>query len=177
MIAQPDISPSFTFNEQDAALVRRILRHEATPRAIQEFAKKCRRMTDYCYWFTLGTLWVSYTGFSDINLWRKLLGSSRPLRDESLMKPTEHALLYNLPDPLRVYRAKRENEKDWIAYTLSVDVVVRFAVERKVKLITAYDVPKKDVLALFARRGEAEIIVLDKTKAVFVRTVQLVSAS
>ena len=62
-----DISPNFVYNEPDAIIVHDILRFEKTPFAIEYFAQNYKRLSDYAYWFTLGTLWVSYPWQTDLN--------------------------------------------------------------------------------------------------------------
>lgn len=74
-----DISPNFVRNDTDAAIFRRLTILAETPRAIVEFDRKCHRLSDYGYWFGLSTLWVSYTGFSDLRRWKRLFSSDRPL--------------------------------------------------------------------------------------------------
>ncbi|MDB5055995.1 MAG: hypothetical protein JWM44_4045 [Bacilli bacterium] len=69
-----DISPNNkdTANEKESRMILSILQYEGTPRAITRFNEICHEFSDYTYWFVLSTLWVSYTGFSDLSLWRKL---------------------------------------------------------------------------------------------------------
>ena len=93
-----DISPDFRPNMRDARIIKGILKHEATPRAIERFARDANDLTDYAYWFTLGTLWVSYTGWSDLALWKRLFSSKRRNRETSLMKPSELDVLRALPE-------------------------------------------------------------------------------
>lgn len=168
-----DISPNYQWREQDAALGRQLLRLDGKPEAIRYFAAHCKPLTSDAYWFYLGTLWVNYTGYSDLNLWRHLFSSTRKNRDSSLMKPSELAAFRNLPDPLYALRAHRPGETDWIAYTLSTETAARFAIERGIRSLHLYEIDKADVLCLFLRRGESEILVLDKNKARFVREVEL----
>jgi hypothetical protein len=145
-------------------IAQRLIAYENSPKAIRLFAKECSKLSDYWYWYMLGTLWVQYTGFSDLNLWRKLFSSSRPNRASSLMKVDELEAFEALPDTLQVYRAHRLEETDWIAYTLNNATAVRFAKERKVKVIAIYWVARSDCLCLFTRRGEWEVLVLDPSK-------------
>jgi hypothetical protein len=161
-----DVSPDFVYNETDAKIGRRLIHMEATPKAIVEFDRKARKLTDYAYWFFLGTLWVSYTGFSDLARWRRLFSSTRPKRETSLMKPSERGLFLRLPDPVVAYRAHRPEETDWIAYTVDAMKAADFARQRGVSEVVIYEIARADVLAFFTRRGEWEIIVLNREKAV-----------
>lgn len=169
-----DISPDFVYNATDAAIVRRLTLLAETPRAIVEFDRKCRRLSDYGYWFGLSTLWVSYTGFSDLRRWKRLFASDRPRRDTSLMKPSELAAWRRLPDEFPAFRAHRADEDDWIAYTLDPTTAARFARERGILEVTEYRIRKADALCLFLRRGESEVLVLDRTKPERVRTIPVV---
>jgi hypothetical protein len=162
-----NISPDFKGStRQDREIGKRLIELEETPKAIRYFAKHHSRLSNYAYWFYLSTLWVSYTGFSDLNLWRKLFSSHRPNRQTSIMKPLEFEIFQDLPDWLTGYRAHRPEETDWISYTLRPDIAARFARERQVSSIAVYQIPKEAVLAFFSRRGEWEILVLDKTQAI-----------
>ncbi|HDR8409154.1 TPA: hypothetical protein QC295_002358 [Bacillus cereus] len=168
-----DVYAGFKWNPYDAKIGKEIIKREGTPEAIKYFAEVCEDLTDYGYWFFLSTLWVSYSGHSDLNLWKKLFSSKRPKRKKSIMKPSELKDFDYLPYFVTVYRAHRVDESDWIAYTLDQEIAERFAREREVTKITEYKVKKSDILAYFSRRGEKEIIVLDKAKVQFVAEIDL----
>jgi hypothetical protein len=158
-----DISADWTgTSEEERRIIVRILKFEATPRAIVEFAKKCDRLSDYGYWFLLGTLWVNYAGYSDLNLWRRLFSSKRPNRETSLMKPSELGPFRCLPQDVMVYRAHRPDETDWLSYTLSPVVAAKMAAHRPGSEIRVHWIAREKIIALFLRRAEAEVIVLDK---------------
>ncbi|BDI33356.1 hypothetical protein CCAX7_54070 [Capsulimonas corticalis] len=175
-ISGRDISPDFRQSEKDAKIAREVLKYAGTPAAIRHFNKSCKPLTTYAYWHILSTLWVSYTGFSDLEMWKKLFSSPRKNRETSLMKPSEFVVFRQMPDQITVYRAHRPGETDWIAYTVAPQTAARFAYERGADCIHAYQVDKADVLALFLRRGEQEILVLDKSRVQFVREIEVVIA-
>lgn len=160
-----DVSPDFRYNRIDAVIIARVAKHWESPKAIRAFSNHHRPLTDYGYWYLLGTLWVSYSGHSDLELWKRFFRSTRPMRDTSLMKPSELALWRELPEVLTLYRAHRPNETDWIAYTLSPTKAAQFSRSRYNDEVVAYEVDKADALCLFTRRGESEVLVLDRTKA------------
>ncbi|HDX9607358.1 TPA: hypothetical protein ROY11_004496 [Bacillus cereus] len=170
-----DIYSGFRWNPYDAKVAKEIIAREGTPEAIKYFSEVCEGLTDYAYWFFLSTLWVSYSGHSDINLWKTLFSSDRPKRKKCIMKPSEFKAFEQLPYFIPVYRAHRNNESDWIAYTLDPLIAARFANERGVKTIKEYKVKKRDVISLFLRRGEREVIIVDKTKIQFVSEFLLIS--
>lgn len=160
-----DISPDWKGSTpEEVAALDEILRYEATPLAILTFARLQDRLGDYWYWFTLSTLWVSYSGYSDLNLWRRLFQAARPGRKTSIMKPSELRAFNELPNKFMAYRAHRPNETDWISYTLDKELADRWAMERG-GYVQAYMINKLHCLALLLRRGESEILVLDKNKA------------
>lgn len=167
-VKEVDVYSGFRWNSYDANVGRGIIEREGTGEAIKYFSKVCNGLTNYGYWFFLSTLWVSYSGYSDISLWKKLFNSDRPKRRKCIMKPSELKAFEQLPYLITIYRAHRPNEEDWIAYTLDPVIAERFAKERGVNEISEYKVKKRNVLALFLRRGEKEVIVLDKSKVQFI---------
>lgn len=170
---QQDISKKFQFNNYDAMVARRLIQLEETPEALIYFSKVCDNVSDYAYWYFLSTLWVSYSGYSDINLWKKLFSSKRKFKILSIMKPSELEEFNKLNANIEVYRAHRQGEVDWISYTLDIDIAKRFAKERDVSVISQYKIKKKDIEALFLRRGEYETILLDKNKAKFIKEINI----
>ena len=96
-----DISPRFKYNEYDSRVGRSLVVLEETPEAIQYFSKVCNGMTDYGYWFFLSTLWVSYTGHSDLELWKKLFSAKRKFKTDSIMKPSELQVYNELPSNIK----------------------------------------------------------------------------
>lgn len=166
-----DISPDFQWNKKDWQTIQKVLPHEATPEAVRAFARYAYRLSDYGYWFLLSTLWVSYTGWSDLELWKQLFSSSGGSRTTSIMKPSELNVFRSLGDQLTLYRAHRSEERDWISYTLVPVKAAEFAARRGVDYVKEYRVAKADAMCLFLRRGEFEVLVLDKAKAELVREV------
>lgn len=166
-----NISGVFKPNPYDAKVASILITVEKTPIAIQVFDKYHEGLTDYSFWFFLSTLWVSYSGWSDLDLWKKHFGSSRPHRVQSIMKPDEYKAFKAFPGVMTVYRAHRPNETDWIAYTMSDKKAMAFARGRDVNTFKKYRLDKRHVVAYFSRRGESEIICLDKTKPQFVEEI------
>lgn len=160
-----NISTAFKFSEIDSKLIENIIKYEGTPEAILRFEELSEQLSDYSYWFLLSTLWVSYTGYTELQTWKRLFSSSRANKSISLMKPDELRELKKLPNKILAYRVHRKDETDWIAYTLDFDVALRFAKERETDEITVYKIKKNSILSLFLRRGEFEVLVLDKDRA------------
>lgn len=164
-----DVWKGFTWNLYDAKVGKEIIKREATPEAVTYFAEVCEKLSNYGYWFYLSTLWVSYAGHSDLDLWKELFSSSRGQRLQCIMKPSELQSFERLPYFVTAYRAHRPGETDWIAYTLDPVVAARFARERGVGQVSEYKIKKRDIVGLFLRRGESEILVLDKEKPEFIK--------
>lgn len=166
-----DIHPKFVSNYSDSVLASDIVKmfpnnklKELAQERLIYFKNNQERASDYFYWFMLGTLWVEFTGHTSLGLWKDLFNSKRDHSD-CLMKPLELQKLYSLPEDVICFRAHRNKEKDWISYTLSEDVALRFLVVRPRGVIKKYIINKKDIKAVFLRRGEMEIIMIDKNNA------------
>lgn len=172
-----DVSPDFRWNKKDLQTIKKIMPHEATPEAVKLFARYAYRLTDYGYWFLLSTLWVSYCGWTELEEWKRLFSSTRSNRETSIMKPSELDVLRTLGEPLTAFRAHRSDEQDWISYSLFPQEAAKFARRRGVDAVSEYQIAKADVLALFLRRGEFEVIVLDRTKAKLLREIPVVVSS
>lgn len=173
-IRTADISTDFRPNHRDSVIIGRIMKHEATPLAIKAFVAEHTKLSDYGYWFTLSTLWVSYTGWSDLQTWKWLFSSRRPGRDTSIMKPSELATWQKLPDKLTLLRVHRSGEEDWISYTVDLEAAKRFASRRNANAVHVYKVDRRHAMCLFTRRGEWEVIVLDRRHAVLDRVLPVV---
>jgi hypothetical protein len=167
-----DVSPQFKLNFRDSKFIKNLISLKETPKAIGYFDKNKHKASDYAYWFGLSTLWVSYTGYSDIKVWRKLFSSSRKNKLQSIMKPSELFEYQNLPQEVIAYRAKRVGETEWLAYTLNTKVAGRMAKARGVNMIYQYSINKRDITALFLRREEFEVIVTDQSKPKLLQVLQ-----
>ncbi|MED3575885.1 hypothetical protein [Cytobacillus praedii] len=84
-----DVYAGFKWNYYDSKVAKELVAKEGTPEAILYFSKICDKLTECGYWFFLSTLWVSYSGHTDINLWKNLFGSDRNNRKRCIMKPSE----------------------------------------------------------------------------------------
>lgn len=155
-----DISPDWKGSTpEERRIVQKILPYEETPKAIYEFDRLKKGLGDYWYWFMLGTLWVNYSGFSDLKVWRRLFASNRPGRETSLMKPSELAVYRSLPDEISAFRATRDGITDWISCTMDIGVAMRLSTTRSGPVIPL-TVRRSDCIALFLRRSERELLVI-----------------
>ncbi|MCT2882934.1 hypothetical protein [Lentilactobacillus buchneri] len=160
-----NISTAFKRSEVDGQISKHLLTFEdqASPEAIRYFAQHCEKLTNYGYWFLLSTLWV-WAGdvTDDLDLWRKLFSSNRPDKEISLMKRDELREFKSLPNKVTVYRAMVPNESDGISYTTSIETVFKFARRHGSQFILTGRIKKHDITALFLRRGENEILILNR---------------
>ncbi|CAK7068901.1 MAG: hypothetical protein EUB_03751 [Eubacterium sp.] len=160
-----DISKKFRPNAYDSDVAEAIIKLGETPEAMDYFLRRSYFLSDYAYWFILSTLWISCSQFAGADTWRMLFTAKRRRRKQSIMKPSELKEYNNLRWFLTVYRATAPSETDWINYTLDSEVAIRFAKAKGVEKVDVYSACKRDVIALFQRREEAEIIILDQQKA------------
>ena len=169
-----DVSPDFRWNKSDLQTIKKIMPHEATPEAVKVFSRYAYRLTDYGYWFLLSTLWVSDPRGGDLDEWRSLFLSPRSNRETSIMKPSELKVWRLMDNDLMLYRAHKPAENDWISYSILGEKAAEFACRYGVDKVSEYRVAKEDVLCLFLRGGEFEVLVLDRSKVEFIRDIPVV---
>ncbi len=165
-MALRDISPDWTGSTPaEQKITTKLIRLQKMPAALFHFSKNQGQLSNYWYWFLLSTLWVNYNGMTELATWRRLFASQRPNRLTSIMKPSELAAFKQLPETVTAFRAHRVGEQDWIAYTLNPERAVEFAHRREVGEVMGYEIPSAALLALFLRRGESEVLLLDRSQA------------
>lgn len=158
-----DVSPLFaTAPPTDGPLVEKVCEFEGTEGALVAFRAVAADLSDFSFWCVLGSLWVAADGPTDFAEWRALFSTRRKNRAPALMKPSELRALGDLPQRVTGYRVRRPG--DWLSLTLDLDFARQLAAEVDGE-VEAYSVPRRDVLALFTRRGEAEVVVLDRSRA------------
>ena len=157
-----DVSTAFKFNEGDQKIASTLLLYHTPKEQIAYFKEKSSAMSDSFYWFCLSTLWVDDPNGADIATWKQMFSARRSNKEISLMKPSELKTLKSLPNKITVYRAQKPDELDWISYTTSLKVLLQFArINRSTRTIRG-TVKKRDITALFTRRDESEVLILDK---------------
>ena len=159
-----NISADFERNERDSRLLKKLLRLDSPQRMLKEFDLIKSKLSDYCFWYMLGTLYIADTTNTDIRIWKKLFNSDRPRKATSLMKPDEYAAFLKLPDEIIVYRAANDGESQGLSYSLSLDVAKNMAILKNASHIKAYKVHKRYITALFLRRKESEVLVAEPDK-------------
>lgn len=171
-----NVSTAFKYSESDAKLISAFMHTE--PRNQMEFFRNiAEQLSDYAYWFLLSTMWVNESNVAPISVWKELFSSKRSNRSVSVMKPDELTAFKRLPSKLKVYRVHSEAAPDWISYTLDSKTAIQFSGIKDVREFTEYRVKKYDCLGLFLRRGEAEIVCLDKELAKPMRVIKVCSGA
>jgi hypothetical protein len=161
-VVKEDISTAFKSNEGDRKIASTFLLYHTPKEQIAYFKEKSSAMSDSFYWFCLSTLWVDDPNGADIATWKQMFSVRRSNKEISLMKPSELKALKSLPNKITVYRAQKSDELDWISYTTSLKVLLQFArINRSTRIIRG-TVKKRDITALFTRRDESEVLILDK---------------
>lgn len=167
-----DISADFkNVTPTEQKIIQKIVKLNDDRKKLDYFMKRKNKMSDYCYWFILSTIWVDGTDKTDLKKWRLLFSSNRKNNKTSIMKPSEFDAFNKLAEQLVVYRAESPGEQDRLAYTLSIKQAAIFSILKNTNEITSYEVRKEDLLCFFTRRGEDEIIILDPRKAVKLKNI------
>jgi len=114
-------------------------------------------ITDDEYWSLVSDVWIdTENAWQNVGSWTEAFGSDRASQ-HSLMNEEELKLFASLPDTLTIYRGCRkdswtldEQRAHWFAERFSNDDGI----------VLTRTVSKKEVIAVFTRRGEEEVIVL-----------------
>lgn len=152
-----DISRTFKPLEVDKKVALELIKNTdaqgvANEKAIHCFLAHKDVISDYAYWYFLSTIWVSTSSGLDIETWKKLFLSKRSNRIRCLMKPSEVAYYKRLPVLIKVYRAHKVKEHDWISYSKSLEVAVMFVGIKNANKIVEYRIPRKYIYAIFLRQ-------------------------
>lgn len=124
------------------------------------FKKEHKQLSHPRFWELLRSVWVATGSQAKLDDFLQWFNSSRPYR-WYFSTPQEAERLRALDDPLTVYRAISGPEDKGISWTLSRRFAEQYAKDFKREIITQ-QVRKADVFALVERRGEEEIIILNK---------------
>lgn len=137
------------------------------PYRLDAFCQYEELMDNEQYWQLLGQIWTdSENIFQAREQWTELLHSDRPGRSEGLMEEDERQRLCELPDRVEIYRGfcHRDGEKG-LSWTLSRERAEWFAHRLRresdppPRLVVA-EARREDILALFTRRSEDEVVIL-----------------
>lgn len=124
------------------------------------FFKKAKLLSNPHYWEILRTVWVAAGRTDNANEFMPFFRSSRPCKGW-FMTPEDSQTLEEMDWPITVYRAYDEEPDPGISWTTDKEWCEDYArvAGRKIKQRT---VERSQVFAYISRRGESEIIILDR---------------
>ena len=151
--------------ERDSKIAMKIVRAYDIERDAQKVLDLWRKyhplLSNPRYWELLKTVWVAVGHTAVAPEFRRYMLSDRPCRNY-FMTPEEHEALHRMPHPLKVYRACACENDGGISWTTSLEVAIEFASRLEHPLILSYYAERDEIFAYINRRGEDEIIILDK---------------
>lgn len=129
-------------------------------KAKEIFFKKAKLLSNPHYWEILRTVWVAAGRTDNANEFMPFFRSSRPCKGW-FMTPEDSQTLEEMDWPITVYRAYDEEPDPGISWTTDKEWCEDYArvAGRKIKQRT---VERSQVFAYISRRGESEIIILDR---------------
>jgi len=156
---------------RDGNFLRYLITFESHER-LQPFLDIIPRLSDREYWKILREVWIgAEVILPDKQIWLQLLRLNRPGR-EHLMTESEHAALADMPDTIQLWRGcGHESTALGLSWTLDQKRALVFADYacgprrqllglRGIKpILVEATCRKKDVLAYFTARQEAEIVI------------------
>lgn len=134
---------------------------EHNPEKAKEiFFKKAKLLSNPHYWEILRTVWVAAGRTDNADEFLPFFRSSRPCKGW-FMTPEDNQTLEAMDWPITVYRAYDEEPDPGISWTTDKQWCEDYArvAGRKIKQRT---VERSQVFAYISRRGESEIIILDR---------------
>jgi hypothetical protein len=130
------------------------------PYRVEAFILIADKLPDTKYWALLGSIWTDTENqWQNLEQWKELLSVNRSSR-HYLMDESEVQLLNSLPELVTIYRGcvKGLNE-DGLSWTLDKAKAEFFANRfSKGGIILEREIPKSDIIAVLAGRGESEVI-------------------
>ena len=120
------------------------------------------RIPDELYWGYVSLLWTHHKiHMFDVNIYKELFFAARPNRFRYLMNQEDKDLYLALPHKITVYRGCQEGYEQGWSYTTNYEIAKWFALRKqnytKPRIVHA-TVYKKDIVAYFNERDEAEIL-------------------
>lgn len=133
------------------------------PYRLTAFEEISNKLTDTKYWNLLSYIWTdTENSYADYKKWRSLFSSERSSK-HYLMNEEEDQLLRSLPDEVIIYRGCQKNlNENGLSWSLDKSKAEFFAYRFNQKgIILEKKISKKDIIAVFTGRGEAEVIFND----------------
>jgi len=146
------------------------------PHRLTAFEEISDELTDVNYWKLLSSIWTdTENSYADYKKWRSLFSSKRSSK-HYLMDEKEDQLLRSLPDEVVIYRGCQKNlNENGLSWSLDKSTaeffanrfnqkgIIEFFANRSNQkgIILEKKISKKDIIAVFTGRGEAEVIFND----------------
>lgn len=133
------------------------------PYRLTAFEEISNKLTDTKYWNLLSYIWTdTENSYADYKKWRSLFSSERSSK-HYLMNEEEDQLLRSLPEEVIIYRGCQKNlNENGLSWSLDKSKAEFFAYRFNQKgIILEKKISKKDIIAVFTGRGEAEVIFND----------------
>jgi hypothetical protein len=139
---------------------------------VRDFQEIAPKLSDGAYWGFLGALFLALDNEVDNETWRLLFAANRRERRSGLMRKQELHMLKLMPAIVNCYRAHTAGETDWLlAEPNTMDVLSRNYGRTDLTHIGEYTLKRKDVAAIFTRRGRIEILCLDVSKFSYIGSI------
>lgn len=133
------------------------------PYRLTAFEEISNKLTDVDYWKLLSSIWTdTENSYADYKKWRSLFSSKRSSK-HYLMNEGEDQLLRSLSEEVVIYRGCQKNlNENGLSWSLNKSTAEFFANRFNQKgIILEKKISKKDIIAVFTGRGEAEVIFND----------------
>jgi hypothetical protein len=123
------------------------------------YMKEQKNLSDERYWELLRTVWILSGNMERVQLFRKLMQSTRKQRFY-FSTPEEAKFLRELPSELSVHRATNDSADGGLSWTLSHEYAVKYQQMFQKKIIISRLIDKSTVFAYIERNNESEILIL-----------------
>lgn len=133
------------------------------PYRLTAFEEISNKLTDIDYWKLLSSIWTdTENSYANYEKWKSLFSSKRSSK-QYLMDEKEDQLLRSLPEEVIIYRGCQKNlNENGLSWSLDKSTAEFFAYRFDQKgTILERKISKKDIIAVFTGRGEAEVIFND----------------
>lgn len=140
---------------------RQMIWHYERPYRFEVFEAVASRLSDQEYWSLLAEVWTdTENAWQYRERWMKLYQSKRPMR-HALMDAEESTKYDALPDTVTIYRGCQQGiNENGLSWTLDKKKAQWFATRfQKDGVVLERTVPKSQIIAYYAGRGEEEVIV------------------
>lgn len=149
--------------KRDSEIVKKLMKAwdlEANKdKVLAIYLKESKNLSDERYWELLRTVWILCGSVDNVDLFRKLMQSTRKER-HYFSTPEEHQFLRELPSQVLVYRATNDENDNGLSWTLSKEYADFYKEAYQKDKVISQTIVTKRVFAYIERNLESEIIIL-----------------